>query len=238
MILALSTSTPQFGAAVLSEEGIVQAEFSVGVGRKHFRGFMPAVDFVLAASRAAPEDLTAIAVASGPGSFTGLRVGIAAAKGMAHGIGIPVIGVSSLAALARRIPFSDLPVCAMLDSRRGEFFYALFAFESSGAMKRLCEDACVREDDLPEIIRSPTLVIGNDAHRQAPVIRRVLGDRALPTPLEFWNPSASAVGVLGLERYRRGETDSLRDLVPAYFRPPDIRPGPEQSPPAPDDPRF
>ncbi len=238
MILAISTSTPRFSAAVLFEDGTVPAEFSAGLGRRHFLGFMPAVDHVLTASRVLPSDLRAIVVDTGPGSFTGLRVGIAAAKGMAHRLGIPVIGISSLAALARRIPVSGLPICALLDSRRGEVFCGLFESSCTARMKRLREDACVREVDLPQIVSTPTVVIGNDFSRQIPVIRRTLGDLALPAPPEFWHPSAAAAGALGLERYLRGETDSLHDLVPVYIRPPDIRPGPVQKTPSPNDPRF
>jgi tRNA threonylcarbamoyladenosine biosynthesis protein TsaB len=230
MILALSTSTPQFGAAVMTLEGAVMGEVASGVARRHFRGFMPAVEHLIDSCGGSLDGLEAIVAARGPGSFTGLRVGLAAAKGVAHGLGVPVVGVSSLEALARRIPFSDLPVCAVIDSRRGELFCGLYHRSASGTLTAFADEDCVPEPDLPRRIDGPTVFVGNDHARQAPLIRELLGDRAVPAPAELWHPAASAVGALGLERLRRGETDDLRDLVPVYFRPPDIRTGPAQKP--------
>lgn len=238
MYLALSTSTLQFGAALLLDDGTVTAEFAGGLGRKNFQGFMPVVDFLLESTGNAPPDIQGIVVSTGPGSFTGLRVGLAAAKGMAQALGTPVVGVSSLAALARRIPFSDLPVRPVIDSRKGELFSALFQCEPSGRMTRLEEDACIREDRLFESIQDAALFIGNDYRHQGPLLRSCLGERVHLAPPAFWHPSAASVGTLGLERLRIGDADDLRDLVPVYFRPPDIRPGPVQQPPAPGDPRF
>lgn len=238
MYLAFSTSTLQFGAAVLLEDGMVSAEYAGGHGRKNFQGFMPIVDFLMESAGNTPEDIEGIIVSTGPGSFTGLRVGLAAAKGMAQALEVPVVGVSSLAALARRVPFSDLPVRPLIDSRKGEHFSALFQCESSGRMIRLEEDICIREDRISGAVQTPTLFIGNDYRRQGALIRSCLGDRARLAPPAFWHPSASSVGALGLERLRNQDSDDLRDLVPVYFRPPDIRPGPFQKPPAPNDPRF
>jgi tRNA threonylcarbamoyladenosine biosynthesis protein TsaB len=238
MILALSTSTPQFGAAVLTAEGVVLGEVASGVARRHFRGFMPAVDRLLEACGRPLAELEGIVAARGPGSFTGLRVGLAAAKGMAHGLGIPLVGVSSLEALAWRIPFSELPVCAVIDSRRGELFCGLYRRPAGAPLTPLREETCVPEAELPGHVEGPAVFIGNDHSRQAPLIRELLGDRAVPAPPALWHPAASAVGALGLERLRRGESDDLRDLVPVYFRPPDIRTGPVQAPLAPGDPRL
>ncbi len=238
MILALSTSTPQFGAALMTPEGIVLAEVASGAARRHFRGFMPAVDFLVSSCGRSLGDLQAVIVSRGPGSFTGLRVGLAAAKGVARGLGIPLVGVSSLEALAWRIPFSEPPVCAVLDSRRGELFVGLYRRPNPAGLTALREETCVAEAELSGHVEGPVVVIGNDHARQLPLLRERLGERAVPAPPALWHPAASAVGSLGLERLRRGEADDLRDLVPAYFRPPDIRRVPPASPPAPDDPRF
>jgi tRNA threonylcarbamoyladenosine biosynthesis protein TsaB len=237
MILALSTSTPQFGAALMTPEGVILGEVASGVARRHFRDFMPAVEQLVEACGRPLDELEAIAVARGPGSFTGLRVGLAAAKGMAHGLGLPLVGVSSLEALAWRIPFSDLPVCSVIDSRKGELFCGVYRRSAAGPLTPLRDETCLPEENLPEHVEGPAVFIGNDHPRQAPLIRKLLADRAFPAPPALWHPAASAVGALGLERLRRGETDDLRDLVPVYFRPPDIRTGPVQAPLAPGDPR-
>jgi len=229
VILALFTSTPQFGAAALGEDGTLLSEFTTGPGRRNFRGFMPAVDSVIRASGEEPSDLRGIAVAVGPGSFTGLRVGLAAAKGIAHGLGIPVVGIPSLEAVAYMAPESSLPICAILDSRKGELFLGLFERDPSGGLIRLKEDACVHEGELDREIQGPCLFIGNDYGRQAPIVRSLHAGMAKLAPPLFWHPSAAAVGALGLPRIVKNEPDDLRDLVPVYFRPPDIRPGPPRA---------
>jgi tRNA threonylcarbamoyladenosine biosynthesis protein TsaB len=165
-------------------------------------------------------------VSSGPGSFTGLRVGLSAAKGLAQGLDIPVIGISSLEALAAQIPHPGLPVCPVIDSRRDEIFTALFSWGDDERMERIREDACLRYKDLSEYIDEPTLFVGNAFGRQAPVIEEALGERAILAPPDDWHPGAASVGRLGIQRYRNQDFDDLFELVPLYFRPPDIRPNP------------
>ncbi len=228
MILALSTSTPQFGVALMTIQGTVLAEVVSGVGRANFRGLMPAVDYLVDFCGTPIEEIEAVIVAKGPGSFTGLRVGLSAAKGMARGLEIPLLGVSSIAALAYRIPFCDRPVCAVLDSRKGELFYGVYNRPLHGPMTCQREEGCIRESDLPKLIEESTVFIGNNYPRQGPLIQGLIGDKAVCAPPALWHPAASAVGAVGLERYLHGETDDLRDLVPVYFRPPDIRYAPVQ----------
>lgn len=238
MILAINTSTPQFGVATLREDGTLVTECAVGLRQKNFQGFMPVVDFIINSFRGSPSDIKGIAVATGPGSFTGLRVGLAAAKGIAQGLEVPVVGVPSLEALASRIPESRHPVCPLIDSRKGEVFFGLFRRESEAGLTRLQEDTCARETDLAGLFDSPCLFLGNDYGRQASLVQALLGDKAITAPPLFWHLSASAVGAVGLGRLLRGERDHLRDLVPVYYRPPDIRPGPFQRPRGEGDPRL
>lgn len=214
----------------MTMQGTVLAEVSFGAGHGNFRGLMPAIDYLTASTGISPNELDGLIVSRGPGSFTGLRVGLSAAKGMARGLGIPIVGVSSLEALAFRIAFSEQPVCSVLDSRKGELFYGVFNRPFSGPMIRIKQEDCIRNSDIHEVIESPTVFIGNDFVRQAPILRETLGKLAVFAPPALWHPAASAVGALGLERILRGEFDSPRDLVPVYFRPPDIRPAPVQRP--------
>lgn len=223
-MLALSTSTPQFGVALMTVQGTILGETASGVRSGDFRALMPAVDHLIKSCGITPEQIEAVAVAKGPGSFTGLRVGLSIAKGVARGCGAPLIGVSSLAALAFRIPFSSGPVCSILDSRKGELFYGVFNRPLRGPMTTVREEGCIRESDLAKAVEAGAVFIGNDYLRQEPLVRGLFGDRVLSAPPVLWHPSASAVGALGLDRFRRGDTDNPRDLVPVYFRPPDMRP--------------
>ncbi|MGD9040202.1 MAG: tRNA (adenosine(37)-N6)-threonylcarbamoyltransferase complex dimerization subunit type 1 TsaB [Desulfobacteraceae bacterium] len=226
MILAFNTSTPQFSIALMREEGTILSEYYMASGSKNFRRFMPGIDFLLASSDVDPKVIKALIVATGPGSFTGLRVGLSEAKGMAQGLQIPIIGVSSLEAMAAQLPFASLPVCAIIDSRKGEVFAALFTWGDDQKMIRTQQDTCLRIEDLPSVIEKPTIFLGNHFNTQGHLIREMFGPKAELAPAYLWNLKASAVGTLGLKRFLDQDFDDLQELVPTYLRPPDIRPNP------------
>jgi|WetSurMetagenome_2_1015567.scaffolds.fasta_scaffold134904_1 tRNA threonylcarbamoyladenosine biosynthesis protein TsaB len=226
MILAINTSTTQFGIALLSAQGDISAECLISPGEKNFKSFMPAVNSLFEACGADTKTLKAVVAAIGPGSFTGLRVGLSLAKGMAQGLKIPVIGVSSLEAMANQLPFAVHPLCTLLSSRRGEVIFALFAWEKNKGMIRIVEDQSVSFKDLAKFIKGPTYFIGNNFSAQFSSIKELIGADAIPTPRHLWQLRASAIGNLGLSRFNVNDFDDLRDLVPEYLRPPDIRPNP------------
>lgn len=208
----------------MKEEGTTLSEYYMGSGSKNFRRFMPGIDFLLSTSKVDAKDIKALIVATGPGSFTGLRVGLSEAKGMAQGLQIPIIGVSSLEAMAAQLPYVRQPVCAIIDSRKGEVFAALFSWGDDKRMVRTQEDTCLKIAGLPSVIAQPTLFLGNDFKKQGHLIRETLGRKAELAPAHLWNLKASAVGTLGLKRFLAQDFDDLQELVPTYLRPPDIRP--------------
>jgi tRNA threonylcarbamoyladenosine biosynthesis protein TsaB len=210
----------------MKEEGATLSEYYMASGSKNFRRFMPGIDFLLSTSKVDARDIKALIVATGPGSFTGLRVGLSEAKGMAQGLQIPIIGVSSLEAMAAQLPYARQPVCSIIDSRKGEVFAALFSWGDDQRMVRMEQDTCLRIEDLPSIIEEPTLFLGNDFNKQGHLIREMLGLKAELAPAHLWNLKASVVGALGLKRFIAQDFDDLQELVPAYLRPPDIRPNP------------
>jgi tRNA threonylcarbamoyladenosine biosynthesis protein TsaB len=225
MILAINTSTPQFSVAVLQESGLLLAEQVIAGKSKNFRALMPALDALLEYSGVEFRHLSALATAVGPGSFTGLRVGLALAKGICHGLGIPAIGVSSLEAMASQWPDETFPICPIIESRKGEAFAAVFRKEGQDLV-RMSPDKCLKFGDLRGMIEETTLFLGNDFDRQEGVIREVLGPKARIAPSHSWVLRASAVGLVGMRRIRDQGPGSLPDLTPSYLRPPDIRPNP------------
>jgi tRNA threonylcarbamoyladenosine biosynthesis protein TsaB len=226
MILAINTSTLQFSIALIKGDGTLLAEYSMSSGSKSFVHFMPAVHCLMKASGVMARDLQALIVAKGPGAYTGLRVGLSTAKGMAQGLKIPIIGVSSLEAMASQLAYTSYPICPIIDSRKGEFFAALFSWGDHHEMTRIREDLCLKIEDLPSMIQDKTLFLGNNFNAQGQWIKEALGRRYILAPAYLWNLKASAVGSLGLKRFHESNFDNLQDLVPAYLRPPDIRPNP------------
>lgn len=226
MILAINTSTLQFGLALMDMGGAVRGEVFVAPRSKNYTGLMPSLDHLLAQTTVSPSAIEAVAVARGPGSYTGLRVGISAAKGFCQALGVPVMGVSSLEALAMQVPYTTLPLCPVLDSRKGEVFCARFHWSGPTVLRRDADDASFRLEDLPRYVRERSLFLGNDYATQGPLISKHLGSAALLAPGSLWSPKAASVGMLGLKRFLNRDFDPLGDLVPSYLRPPDIRPNP------------
>ncbi len=229
MILAVNTTTRQFGLALTDMQSAVLAEYLILPKEKNFSGFMPALHALMEASKIGMEEIQAISVAIGPGSFTGMRVGLAMAKGIAQGQNIPIIGISSLEALAAQVPYANHPICPIIDSRKGEVFTALFYCRDDGEMVRTREDTCLRIEDLASMATETTIVLGNDFNHQSPLIKAALGAEAVLAQPHLWNLRASAVGLLGLKRFLVQDFDDPQDLVPIYLRPPDIRPNPYAS---------
>lgn len=226
MLLSINTSTVQFSIALMEDNGVLRAEVFMTPSSKSFEGFMPTLQDLLGRSSLKPDQIHAFIVVKGPGSFTGLRVGLSAAKGFCQGLGIPIIGVSGLEAMVNQMPYTTHPICPIISSRKGEVFAALFQWSDDGKRVRIKEDSCLTLEDLSTFVEGKTLFLGNDISVQGSEIEKFCGENALLAPAHLWNLHASAVGALGLERFKKQDYDELRDLVPSYLRPPDIRQNP------------
>jgi tRNA threonylcarbamoyladenosine biosynthesis protein TsaB len=226
MILAINTSTLQLGLALMQEDETVLAEFSAFRKKGHFGSFMPALDFLLSTTKSDIRAVRALVVATGPGSFTGLRVGLSTAKGLCHALEVPIIGISSLEAMAAQVVHLGPSITPILDSRKGEYFAAQFVCSNGSHLGRNMDDTYARLEDFPTLFEKPTLFIGNDFPSQAPLIRETFGQKVLLAPAHLWTLKASAVGHLGLARYHAHDFDDARLLNPRYMRPPSIRPNP------------
>lgn len=226
MILAINSSTLQYGIALVSEKGSLISEYLSPREEKGFTGFMPALNALADSSNILMSDIKAIAVAIGPGSFTGLRVGLSAAKGFACGLDIPIMGISGTEALAFQTAPSSLPVCSMIASRKGEVFYAIFTRDRENRLTRHDDDRSVKIGSICAIVKGPHLFIGSDYATQAEIIRDLLNDSSKLALEEAWCLRASSVGFLGLQRFKSGDFDDIREIVPGYISPPDIRPNP------------
>jgi tRNA threonylcarbamoyladenosine biosynthesis protein TsaB len=209
-VLAVETSSLAGGVALLDGERLV-AEYQLDVSVTHSERLMSAVDRVLADARWTPRDLAGLAVAVGPGSFTGLRIAVSTVKGLALALDLPIAAVPTLDAMAAALPWAALPVCPVLDARKGEVYASLYRWDGE-AMRREWDYLALAPAALAARLDEPVLVVGDGAGGvRSPYARAVPPPRRLPSP--------ACVGALGIARLRRGETVTAAALAPLYLRP-------------------
>ena len=217
-ILALETSVPTARVAVLAADGAVRARAEKTAAR-HSSNLLNLCDEVLTTAGVTVAQLGAIACGAGPGSFTGLRVGLAVAKGLALPTGLPLVLVSSLEALARDLagPPGAL-VVPCLDAGKDQVYARFFGAATS---EDWALDPAALVERIRETSHAPGVILGGTgADRYHAIFAAALGDAAVRQ--QALGPSALSVGILALQRFRRGETDDLGRAVPSYGRPPDI----------------
>jgi tRNA threonylcarbamoyladenosine biosynthesis protein TsaB len=209
-VLAVETSTLSGGAALLDGERVV-GEYTLDVRVTHSERLMAAIDQLLSDAGWTARDLDGIAVTVGPGSFTGLRVGLSTVKGLALALAIPVAAVPTLDAMAAMLPYAALPVCPVLDARKREVYASLYRWDGLG-MRRQWDYLALSPDELARRLDEPVIVVGDGAEAIASAFaRRVEPPRRGPAP--------AVVGALGRARLARAETVAVADLVPIYLRP-------------------
>ncbi|MCF8032182.1 MAG: tRNA (adenosine(37)-N6)-threonylcarbamoyltransferase complex dimerization subunit type 1 TsaB [Desulfarculaceae bacterium] len=216
LVLALDTSLSGGGAA-LASAGRVLAESRLEPGPGFSRRLLPAVDEVLNRTGAAPRDLEGLAVTLGPGFFTGLRVAIATAQGMALGLDLPVAGVSSLRLLAEAAPQDAETVWALADARRGLLYAAAFRREAEGLVRQE-PDMAISPELLAQRIQAPALLLGPGARLLEPE-QVAPGLELAPTELD--QPRPGLLALLGERRLLKGQAASALELRPRYCRPSD-----------------
>lgn len=212
-ILALDSSSKAASCALM-EDGVLLAESYLHNGLTHSQTLLPMVDGLLKAGGLTLSDVQGVAVSAGPGSFTGLRIGLAAAKALGFALDVPCAGVSTLLALAYLQRGFEGVCIAALDARRGEIYYAIFKIEK-GQVHRLCEDraapAAVLADE-PLLAGQDNILLCGDG---AGLCADVLGTRARMAPEHLLLQRASGVGLAALDA---GEWRAPAELSPSYLR--------------------
>ncbi len=216
-VLAVETSTLAGGAALLDGDQLV-GEYTLNVRATHSERLLAAVDRLLQDAGWTVEMLEGLAVAVGPGSFTGLRIGVSTVKGLAFSLGIPVVAVSTLEALAWALPFARHAVCPVLDARKGEVYAALFHWEGVSPVRDL-EDQAVDPEELCRRLSGPVTFIGDGIGVYSGLFKERLGPLATFAPAGRRLPSAACVGQLGHARLSSGEVVDPVALAPRYLRP-------------------
>jgi tRNA threonylcarbamoyladenosine biosynthesis protein TsaB len=225
-ILAVNTATPSCGVAVVDEE-TVSAHAVINSRETHARQLLPLIDETLKTCRLTVSDLDGFAAVRGPGSFTGLRIGISTIKGLAAACDKPLAGISSLDALA--YPFSDCAcsICAMIDARKNQVYACWYRYMNNRLEKLMAEEVLAPETAAGRF-GGPCLFIGTGAEAYRTVIEKIAGKDAR-FALPFQNDiRPEVVAHMGLRRLRENDPDPPESFAPVYIRPPDAivsRPG-------------
>jgi tRNA threonylcarbamoyladenosine biosynthesis protein TsaB len=219
-VLAIDTATWRCSVALVSD-GAVLAERAERTTSNHAGTLPRLVDETLqrAGTRLEPDD--ALAVTIGPGSFTGLRIALGFAKGIAYAGGHRLVGVPTLDALALVAPPTSGRVCAVLDARKREVYAGVYEW-SDERLFRVGDPVAIAADTLAGQLEAPCTFIGDAVESYGEVFRRVLGAGAVLLPSEDHPPSAAATARLALARLRNaGRGDELESIEPRYLRPPE-----------------
>ena len=197
-ILALESSAVSASVALTEDEKLVAQSFQ-NCGLTHSRTLLPMVENLLANCGVSLADVDAIAVAHGPGSFTGVRIGVATVKGLALGADKPCLGVSTLEAMAWGARALGGDLCCVMDARAGQVYNALFTVED-GRVRRLCDDRAIKLTELAEEIgEAPYFLVGDGADLCYNTIKenctglRLAPTELRPAPPRSWTPSICVV---------------------------------------------
>ena len=217
-ILAFETSA-KAGSVALMEKGILLGQYYQNTGLTHSQTVMVMAEALLKSCGLKAKDVEAVAVAAGPGSFTGVRIGVAAAKGFAWGGEIPCYGVSTLEAMALNLGIYDGYVCPVMDARRAQVYNALFLAEQ-GKLTRLCEDRAISLADLSGEIKNlekPVFLVGDGTILCYNSLQEEVPGLVLP-PEHRMHQCAAGVALAAEKAIFAGEPGNAGELTPNYLR--------------------
>jgi len=214
--LGIETATSIASVAIVAANRVT-AERALPMRGSHARTVLPLIDATLEAAGIGLRNLDVLAVSIGPGSFTGLRIGLSVAKGLALATGLPVVGVPTLEAYAHHAgPRAGL-LCPVLDARKGEVYAAAYRWQAGGPLC-VMPPAAVAPERLAAAVRGRCTLVGDGVDAYAELWRRELGDAAELISFAALSPSAASVARLGLAGVATAGADDLAELEPAYCR--------------------
>lgn len=213
IVLAVESSAIAASVALQDDDRLL-AEFTLNRGNTHSENLLPMAKTLLSRLELTVDDVDLFAVSAGPGSFTGVRIGVATVKGLAFGKGKPCAGVSTLEALAENLAFlPDGLICPVMNARRNQVYTALFR-----GGKRLLPDSAISVAELEEILSAysePVLFVGDGYE----LVTSQIQHSYIPVPQRLQLQSAASVAAVALRLAKEGKTVSDAALSPVYLRP-------------------
>ncbi len=214
-VLAIDTSNYPLGIALIDEEKVL-GEYITNLKKNHSLRAMPAIQQLLDECEVKQNELTKIVVANGPGSYTGVRIGVTIAKTLAWSLNIPIVPVSSLATVAASGRYFSGLISPIFDARRGQVYTGLYSFKD-GILQTVIEDSNLLASEWAEKLKSyneDILFIGNDVSIHQETLQTVLGGQAYIAAITSHNPRPSELAFLGVS----AEGTSVHEVVPNYVR--------------------
>jgi len=217
-VLGIDTSTSCGSVGLIDDESIL-SEYLLNIPVTHSERLLGTIELILKEARFALEDLDGWAISLGPGSFTGLRIGVSTVKGLALATQKPVAGVSTLDVLAYQISSTPYLICPILDARKGEVYTAFYRYGEGNDLKRQSGYRAIKPEDLMKDIQERTIFIGDGVKTYRDYLKKSLESLAIFSPNSINFPHGSGVAKLGLELLRKGEFLDLANFTPLYVRP-------------------
>jgi len=220
-ILAIECSATPCSAAVIENKKIIASGF-VNVKLTHSQTLVPMIESVLSSAQMSISDIEGFAVSAGPGSFTGVRIGISAIKGLAAAKKIPCVGVSTLRAMAENYSDRECLVCGVMDARCNQVYNAIFEIKN-GEITRLCDDRALLCDELKAELENlvkeqskDIIIVGDGADVFYPFVSEIPEVKKVDSKKQFQN--AVGVAFSAMENFKNGETLTPDKLLPIYLR--------------------
>jgi tRNA threonylcarbamoyladenosine biosynthesis protein TsaB len=215
-ILGIDTSTLVLAVGVVSEEKVL-AEVKLDIQVTYSEILLSSIDQLLKNIQTRIEDIDGFSLAIGPGSFTGLRIGLSTVKGLAFALKKPVAAVVSLDCLASFFPYSNFPVGALLDAKKQEVYFAWYDTRK-GEIKRISDYLVISPENLNEFIKEKTLLVGPGAKVYRENIEKSLKENAVFGDAFELFPSGAMIAKLGIEKIKKNEIENIETLEPFYIR--------------------
>ena len=217
LILALETTTVVSRVAIATEARLLSEVTAARL--THSETLQAHVAMALEMAGVSKSEVEAVAVSLGPGSFTGLRIGLAAGKGMAYAWGVPLVGVPTLAALAAQFPVPGAQVAALMDAQKGNAYMALYEWREEGPVEVLPVTVCPLAEVVAKCgaVEGPVILTGDVAQKRL-AQRDDLPANVCLAPSDMIMPRAAAVARLGLRELAAGRAGSVMDMAPVYVR--------------------
>lgn len=221
-ILAVDSSASVASAAIAEGDKLI-CEFTLNHKKNHSEKLMPMIDELFQSAQLMPGDIDLFAVANGPGSFTGLRIGVATVKGLAHALQKPTVGISTLLAMAYNLPFCEYMLSPIMDARRAQVYNGVYQWQK-GTVKEIIQPRAVSIAECIGELRKngePVVFLGDGVPVHKDFIWEQLGDQAIFAPAELQYAKKPPLWPLAAaEIYKTGNYQNYYELAPMYLRKP------------------